>query len=356
MSKFKKKEKKKFVRKNIRLKNRAFKDVDEFCDDEVVELKKSDVISEAGNAKSQKSDLILKTGRVMEVMSNHKCRVKIDGVFFDCTVSGRLKHINFRTRTIVAVGDFVKVDFSETPRVEEIMPRRNRLARFSGHNFQSEIILASNIDRIIITASYLEPALNLGLVDRYLCFSEIENLEAIVCINKIDLCRDEEELDKSLEYYENAGIKILKVSAETGRGIEDLKELLKNKDTVFSGHSGAGKSSLINKIQPGLNLRVSQISYIHGKGQHTTSSGKLIGWNFGGHLADTPGIKTFGLYREHKPLIPKVFPGFINFSGSCKFDDCTHTHEKICGVKQAVEEGEIPEERYNSYCRIWDSL
>ena len=135
-----------------------------------------------------------------------------------------------------------------------------------------------------------------------------------------------------------------------------LKELLKNKVSVFSGHSGAGKSSIINSIQPGLNLSVGEISDFTYKGVHTTSTSKLFRWDFGGFLIDTPGIKTFGLRNEDKDNLRTVFPGFDKFSGICSFYNCTHTHEENCAVKKAVEEDKYTFERYESYLRIYDSL
>ena len=159
-----------------------------------------------------------------------------------------------------------------------------------------------------------------------------------------------------MKFYEDTDFKVIYTSAETGIGIDNLREVLKNKETVFSGHSGAGKSTLINLMQPNIDLEVAEISSYTGKGIHTTTSSQLIEWSFGGYLVDTPGIKTFGLHREDKTYLPLVFPGFSQYVDECKFSNCTHSHEIGCAVKKAVNSGKFPEERHKSYLRIFESL
>jgi len=254
------------------------------------------------------------------------------------------------------VGDFVNVDEADYPRIEEILPRKNSLSRYSEDSFQTEITIAANIDQIVITNSIYEPEINYGLIDRYLCSAEIAGIEPVICINKIDLAEDLNEIKEKSKFYEEQGYKIIYTSIKQEKSLNKLIQLLKNKQSVFSGHSGAGKSSLINAIQPGLNLRVSEVSDYTGKGIHTTTSSKLIHWKFGGYLVDTPGIKTFGLNRKAKDLISRIFPGFSTLYGQCKFPNCTHSHEKDCAIKIAVENCKYPEERYESYLRIYNSL
>ena len=353
----KKKDKKKFKRKDIRLNNIVIDDLDAFAEDEIVEEKRAKKKITEKMLTSNKSDLKLKIGRILEVKTNYRCRVLFeDESELECSLGGRLKQLNLETRSLVAVGDFVKVDFSEEPRIEEILPRKTKLTRFSESNFQMEDIIAANIDQVIITVSVAQPPLNLALVDRFICIAELENILPVICINKIDLATDLTSLQNQLNFYRNNGYKVVLTSVKSGEGLGELKQILKNRESVFSGHSGVGKSSLINKLQPGMNLRTGEISDYNQKGVHITSAGRMIRWKFGGFLVDTPGIKTFGLPRKKKEKIPGIFPGFAGLSINCKFQNCTHTHETECAVKNALAKNEFPEERYFSYLRIWESL
>ncbi|HHE37428.1 MAG TPA: ribosome small subunit-dependent GTPase A [Candidatus Cloacimonetes bacterium] len=352
----KKKDKKKFLRQNIKLQNIEIGDINTFEEDEVIEEKRAEKKIPQKAETSDKSGLKLTEGRVLEVKTNYRCVVNIDEKELVCTLGGRLKQLNFETRSLVAVGDFVRVDLSENPRIEEILPRKNSLSRFSETSFQIEIIIATNLDQLVIVSSILEPEIKFGLIDRYICAAGIYEITPIICINKIDLARNRDDINNQVRFYQKNGYQIIYTSAKTGEGLENLIQILKDKETVFSGHSGTGKSSLINKIQPGLNLKVMDVSDYSKKGVHTTSSSRLISWDFGGYLVDTPGIKTFGLHRKNKDNIPLIFPGFAELAGNCKYNNCSHSHEHGCAVKKAVEEGFFPRERYSSYLRIWESL
>ena len=352
----KKRDKKKFKRKNIKISNVELTDIDHFTEDEVsVEKRAEKKLIEKGKH-SSKRNLKLKQGRILEVRSNYKCLVKIDKEDLLCTLGGRFKQVNFETKSIVAAGDYVNVDVSSDPRIEEIVDRTNTLSRFSDNDFQTEIIIASNVDQVVITSSYKDPMLNLGLVDRYICAAKINNISPVVCINKIDLAEFMNEITQVGKFYENLGFKVIFTSTKTGEGIKKLKKLLKDKDSVFSGHSGAGKSSLINVLQPNLKLKTAQISDYHRKGVHTTTRSRLLEWDFGGYLVDTPGIKTFGLHRKDKEILKGIFPGLSALAHDCKFVNCTHSHEIKCGVKKEIENGNYPIARYESYLRILESL
>lgn len=352
----KKRDKKKFKRQNIRFQNIELDDIDNFIDDEVIEEKRAEKKEPQNAIQSKKSGMVLKKGRVLEIRTNYLCKVRIDQEDLECVLSGRLKQINIKNRNLVAVGDFVNVDVSEEPRIEEVLERRNSLSRYSDDDFQTEITIAANIDQVVITSSVSEPELNLGLIDRYLCAAEISGINPVICVNKIDLVNDLTEIKEKCSFYEKFGYMIIYTSIFLDNTIKRLRDILKNEQTVFSGHSGAGKSSLLNQIQPGLDLKVSEISDYTGKGIHTTTSSKLINWEFGGYLVDTPGIKTFGLHRNDKAVLGRIFPGFSDYFLECKYPDCTHSHEKGCAVKDAIEAGQYPEERYQSYLRILRSL
>ncbi|MFC1887486.1 ribosome small subunit-dependent GTPase A [Candidatus Cloacimonadota bacterium] len=352
----KKRDKKKFKRQNLKYQNIEIDDIDSFIDEEVVEEKRAEKREHQKTLTSQKSGLNLKRGKVLEIWTNYLCKVNVENEDIECVLGGRLKQVNNNNRNLVAVGDFVNVDMSDSPRIEEIIERNNSLSRYTEDDFQTEITIAANIDQVVITSSIYEPDINFGLIDRYICAAEIAGITPVICVNKIDLAEDLSEIRTSCSFYEDLGYKVLYTSALKKESLEELKEILKNKQTVFSGHSGAGKSSLINQIQPGLNLRVSEVSDFTGKGTHTTTSSKLIRWDFGGYLVDTPGIKTFGLHRQDKDNLSRIFPGFSEIFMQCKFPNCTHSHEKGCAVKDAAETGQYPEQRYNSYLRILNSL
>ncbi len=358
MSIYQKKDKKKFTRQGIRLKNIHVGDEDDFLDAEVREDRRAVQKIAVKSTKSLKSNLNLQTGRVIEVKTNYSCLVEIEEKFINCTLGGRLKQINLDSRNLVSVGDYVKVEMDKagTHRIEEILPRKNSLSRFSEESFQREIVLASNIDYVLITLSWKEPQFTSGLLDRYLCICEIYQIEPLICINKIDLEENLSEIKEELSYYENLGLKIFYTSSKIEASVELLKEALKGKTTVFSGKSGSGKSTLINMLEPGLNLKVAEISYTHYKGKHTTTYSRMFKWAFGGYLIDTPGIKTLTLNKNSKNLIPSAFPGFSAHTDNCMFPNCSHDHEEGCEVKLLVEQGKIPEFVYDSYLRIYESL
>lgn len=352
----KKKDKRKFIRRNVKYQNVEMNNLDDLHSLEINEEKRAEKKIPEKAETTGKSNLNLKKARILEVESNHRCRIKLEDREIIAILGGRLKQINVDTRTLAAAGDYVKVDVSQEPRIEEIFPRKSVLCRFTEESFQRQVIIASNLDQVVITSSCMDPEISYGLIDRYLCAAEIAEVKPLICVNKIDLVNDLKEIKGQLQYYRNAGINVIMTSCLTGSGIADLKKELIGKDSVFSGHSGAGKSSLINLLQPGLRLDTGIISSSSGKGTHTTTRIRLLEWNFGGFLIDTPGVKTFGLKRSDLDKLAMIFPGFREIAGECKFNNCTHTHEIDCAVKQRVEENLIPLKRYDSYLRIRESL
>jgi len=305
-----------------------------------------------------KDGLELVDGRISEIHSNYAYIVESGGDYYQATLSGRLKQYVYGSQALAAVGDRVQMDISQAPlyRVEQILPRGSTLSRYAGGSFQKEIIIAANIDQVIITSSWRMPLIKPGLIDRYICIAALEGLTPVIVINKIDLCEYPEDLAEAADYYQRMGYRVILTSTHSGEGMEELRDILKDEDSVFSGQSGTGKSSLINYLEPSLKLPTAEVSSFNEKGKHTTTQATLIPWSFGGHLLDTPGIKTVNLHSDAKALIPQVFPGFGHFADHCRFRDCSHSHEADCAVLRALEEDIIPIERYDSYLRIMESL
>lgn len=353
----KQKDKKQLIRNSGRLKVVDLPDIDILDLDDDSPRYKSKRSSEKSN-ECLKNNLELKRGRVLEIKSNYAVVVDIDGISYSCTLSGRLKQYLFSTKVLAAAGDYVEVDMSKAPvyRIENVIARKNSLSRYDAGTYQREMIVAANIDQVIITVSWRMPDIKPGLIDRYICMASIFKFDPVICITKLDLCEDREEVAEILDYYRAMDYPVLLCSILSGEGMEELRELLKDKESVFSGQSGTGKSSLINYLEPDLQLATSEVSTFNEKGKHTTTQAILIPWSFGGYLVDTPGIKTINLHSSHKDLIPKVFPGFDQFYERCFYRSCTHTHEEQCAVKDAVENDIIPIERYDSYLRIYESL
>ncbi len=307
---------------------------------------------------SFKEGMDIITGRISQIRSNYSYVVESAGVYYPASLCGRLKQFIYGSQGLSAVGDTVQLDISNAPdyRIENILPRGSILSRFAGGSFQKEIIIAANIDQVMITSSWRMPLIKPGLIDRYICIATMQNLTPVVVLNKMDLCEDRDEASETMDYYRQCGISVVYASVVSGEGMEELRDLLKDKDSVFTGQSGTGKSSLINWLEPHLNLPTGEVSDFNEKGRHTTTQALLIPWSFGGHLLDTPGIKTVNLHSEARSQIPKVFPGFERWQGNCRFRDCTHTHEEDCAVLKALEDDLMPIERYDSYIRIMESL
>ncbi len=353
----KQKDKKRSTRSTGKLTQLNLPDLDVLDDLEVNSGYKARRVSHKSPT-SFKQGLKLVKGRIREIKSNYSNIVELGDEIVTASLSGRIKQFQYETHILCSVGDYVEVDTANAPdyRIEHILPRRNTLSRYTGGSYQKQVIVAANIDQVIITVSWREPLIKPGLIDRYLCIAEIDELVPVICINKMDLCEYEEDVEELTTYYKGLGIKVLLCSTVSGRGMEELREALKGKDSVFSGQSGTGKSSLINYLEPNLDLATGEVSSFNEKGRHTTTQAVLMPWSFGGHLLDTPGIKTVNLHSDSKKYIPSVFPGFKELAAQCRFSDCTHTHEEDCAVLNALEEDKIPIERYDSYVRIYESL
>ena len=256
-----------------------------------------------------------------------------------CNLRGRFK----KGRFSLIVGDEVTYTLTgpEKGIIEEILPRRSMLKR----------PMVANIDQVVVTFAAVNPDINPSLVDRFLVIAEFSELEIILCINKIDLA-DTEVLAKLVERYKQIGYKVLTIAAKLGTGIEQLHTQLHGKITVFAGPSGAGKSTILNAIQPGLELTTGEVSHKIGRGKHTTRFAELLPFEGGGFVVDTPGFSFTEFNDMEENHLMDYFPEIFPIAPKCKFSTCIHYKEPQCAVKQAVAEGLIHAERYQSYLEI----
>ncbi|MFC1555420.1 ribosome small subunit-dependent GTPase A, partial [candidate division KSB1 bacterium] len=257
----------------------------------------------------------------------------------------------------IAVGDKVRIELinDDSGVIEELLPRKNAISRPTRIGTIKEKIIAANVDRLVAIVSAKEPRLKTGLIDRMLLVAERQDLKCTICINKTDLLGEGENLEE-VECYKNLRYNIIQTSTVTGDGIEDLKKKLIGAFSVFIGQSGVGKSSILNSLQPGLDLKVQKVSGHNEKGKHTTSYVSAVFYDFGAVIADTPGFRNFGLWGLTKEDIAELYREFRKYSGTCRFNPCFHIHEPVCGVKDAFESGKIAKSRYENYVRIFDSF
>jgi ribosome biogenesis GTPase len=260
----------------------------------------------------------------------------------------------------LAVGD--RVEFTELKEdhapdgnvvglIHKIEERTNYIIRKSPNLSKESHIIAANIDQAFLIVTLQFPVTTTTFIDRFLVSAEAYRIPCRLLFNKIDLCDANQlrEIDSLTEIYQQAGYDCLKISAMNGNGFGDLKNIMKDKINVFSGHSGVGKSTIINTLQPNMQLKTGKISDAHFSGKHTTTHSEMFELNFGGFIIDTPGIKGFGVLEMEKEEISHYFPEMFSLLDGCQYYNCTHTHEPNCAVKKSVEEGQIARSRYNSY-------
>lgn len=303
-------------------------------------------------------------GVVVEVSSS-LCGVDLEGRELLCGVRGSLSAEETGFTNVVAVGDKVIVSRNGSDRgmVEAVLPRRSLLARpdvfHSGGrtiNRHRQQVIAANVDQLLIVASWHQPHFWPELVDRYLITAERNNLSPVICVNKIDLAEDVAECRAYLQPYLDLGYRVLFSSALTGTGVGKLRKLLRGRTTVLAGMSGVGKSSLLAAVQPGLQLRIAEVSAHSGEGRHTTAQVNMLRLDHGGAVIDTPGIREFGLSDLRAEELVRFYPEIAAVEKGCRFRDCSHTHEPGCAVKAAVKRGHVPAMRYHSYEKIYHSL
>jgi ribosome biogenesis GTPase / thiamine phosphate phosphatase len=277
------------------------------------------------------------------------------GERINCKLKGKIRLDGRKSTNPVAVGDEVEVEASgDDFLIQEIKPRKNYIIRKSINLSKQVQIIASNMDQAFLICTLVAPRTSLGFIDRFLITAEAYRIPVTLVFNKCDVLDDEliKAQQDIISIYENIGYPCLSVSSFDAKAVEQLKTLLKDKTTLISGHSGVGKSTLINAIEPSLHLKTGEISATHLKGMHTTTFAELFDLNFGGHIIDTPGIKELGLVEMTREEVGHYFPEIRERMNACKFNNCLHENEPNCAVTLAVRNGEITEERYTSYIGI----
>jgi len=284
------------------------------------------------------------------------------GEFYSARIKGKFKIDNITSTNPVAVGDKVDVDKEdieeESVIITNIYPRENYITRQSPHNKHQHHIIASNLDQSLLFATLKDPKTSQGFIDRFLVASEAYHVPAIIVFNKNDLYKKKEhdKLEELKCSYEANGYRVLSMSLEQNDGVEEVKDLLKNKITLLSGHSGVGKSSFINFVFPEFTLKTQDVSGWSGKGLHTTTFAEMYDLPFGGKIIDTPGLREFALMDIEKNELSHYFPEMRALLSNCRFNNCMHIEEPGCAIKQAVEEGAISADRYISYLNILGSI
>ena len=277
---------------------------------------------------------------------------------FPAVIKGKLRLKGFNSTNPIAVGDVVEYDRNEgeLATIRNILPRKNHIIRKSTNLSRQSHVIASNLDMVFLIVTVEQPEVKLPFVDRFLVTCEAYNVPATIILNKMDLYSEQglQMVEAFKEIYGHAGYRVIESSAATGLGIEEIRECCKDKVVLFSGQSGVGKSSLISALDPELNLRVGEISAYHLQGKHTTTFYEMHPISTGGFVIDTPGIRGFGLVDVSQLELSGYFPEMLRVEDNCRFAPCTHTHEPGCAVKEAVENGEISVERYESYLGMLD--
>ena len=278
-----------------------------------------------------------------------------DGETVRCRIRGRLRLKGVRSTNPVVVGDEVACEADEGGDyvIADILPRRNYVIRRASNLSKESHIIAANVDQALLMASLRSPETPTEFVDRFLVTCEAYKVPVTILLSKLDL-QDAEAVAEFRTVYEGAGYRVLEVSVREGRGVEEVRELLAGRTTLVSGNSGVGKSTLIQAIDPSLDIRTGEISESHHKGRHTTTFSTMYPLAGGGAVIDTPGIKGFGLIDIDEAELWHYFPEMMRVAPACRFYNCTHTHEPGCAVTEAVKAGEIAWPRYESYLKIRD--
>lgn len=296
--------------------------------------------------------VIKSTGSWYEVQDDN-------GTVWSCRLRGKMRLDGLRTTNPVAVGDkvnFEKERDKDTCVIDKVLKRNNVIVRKSVNLSKESHIIAANIDQAVLIATVAQPKTSTGFIDRFLVTAEAYHIPSVIVFNKCDLYDEEQTAmaEELISVYKSIGYESFMVSALTGFQCDRLKDVMKDNVSLFSGHSGVGKSALSNRLDPALNLKVGEISDVHEKGKHTTTYAQMFPLCFGGFIIDTPGIKEFGLFDLEKNTLAQRFPEMRALMHNCRFSNCTHLHEPHCAIKDAVEQHVIAKWRYNDYCNMMD--
>lgn len=295
--------------------------------------------------------VIKSTGSWYEVLTD-------GGKTVNCRIKGKFRTLDIKTTNPIAVGDRVRVEpepDQETGLITTLHPRKNYIIRKSVNLSKQAQIIAANLDQAFLIVTLASPRTSLGFIDRFLVTAEAYEIPAKLIFNKLDLFSEEgiEILEQYQSIYENAGYPCYSVSAIKETNLDQLRDLLKDKVTLVSGHSGVGKSTLINALLPGKELKTGEISDWSDKGKHTTTFAEMFQLPFGGYLIDTPGIRELGVFDIEKQELGRLFPEIRKLMGNCRFHNCRHINEPGCAVLDALDKGELESSRYDSYLSIY---
>ena len=299
-------------------------------------------------------------GRVIKSTGSWYILQTESGEIVKARIRGKFRLDNIRHTNPVAVGDFVdfETDKDGLGIITKIHERKNYIIRRSVNLSKKSHIIASNIDKAFLVVTIDNPKTSFGFIDRFLVTAEAYHIPVVLLINKMDAY--DEDLKEEVKYYrylyEAIGYKTMGISSKTGLGLDELQSELKDITSLIAGHSGVGKSTLMNVLNPELNLKTSVVSDFNQKGQHTTTFAEMYEWPFGGFCIDTPGIKEFGLVEMEKEEIQQYFPEIFERKGECKFDNCLHLNEPKCAIIEAVENGEIAPSRYENYLGFLEEI
>ena len=282
--------------------------------------------------------------------------VRAGDEIIECVLKGKIRLEGRKTTNPIAVGDIVEFNIESNGEaiIRDILPRKNYIIRKSINLSKQAQIIASNLDQAVLLATLVSPRTSLGFIDRFLITAEAYRIPAKIIFNKSDLLEAEQKAmqQQIITLYEKVGYECFVVSSFDKEQIKKLQELFRNKTTLVAGHSGVGKSTFINALEPSLTIKTGEISSAHSKGMHTTTFAELHELSFGGNIIDSPGIKELGLVEMKKEEVGHYFPEIREKMNECKFNNCLHVNEPKCAVLDAVEKGEISSERYSSYVGI----
>lgn len=305
--------------------------------------------------------LCIMTGTVYKSTGSYYTVKTEDNQVYECRIKGKFRIKGIKSTNPIAVGDIVDFELDNSTdetvgQIHNIHDRKNYIVRKSVNLSKQTHVIASNIDLAFLLVTINNPVTTTSFIDRFLVTAEAYGIEAVLLFNKIDTY-DEAMLDEQLylQYiYSQIGYKCLRVSATEKKGLDELKSLMKGKVSMFMGHSGVGKSTLVNAVEPKLDLKTATISEQHQQGQHTTTFAEMFDLDFGAKIIDTPGIRGFGVVDMEKDEVGDYFPEFFALKQDCKFNNCLHKEEPNCAVKNALEKDKIAWSRYNSYLKIME--